>query len=436
MSRFFIAAVVMMAVLSGTAAVTSFNGSRRPAKSAAVAARRSQTPNDKGLELVAAARRNLSAALENLRRAQEQEAAPDEIRRLRHLTVARRRELRRAYERASGYFLAASDRNDADGCYNLGLCYLEGNGVVRDEARAVRLFERAVDTHAQEFDFDPAEEVESARREQRDIPPARAQAIAGYAAALNQLGECLREGVGCTKDVEAATARFLKSASLGNSRGEYNYGLAQLAESVGAPDAGSLPPSVTNGVAYLKRAALKRLPEAMDAYAKCLMDGTGFQPRVANTLLGESEQEIAAVNEAAMEKRRHEAVAWWFNCATEHQYPAAMIKLATCFRDGLGVEKRASAAVYWFYRAAMDYDDVTAMREMARCCEEGLGGLDAYGGAARRHFNANWWKTRARATEGDRLARIWLNGHEPDLFDRLKLAETKDGEKPGAATGK
>ena len=103
-----------------------------------------------------------------------------------------------------------------------------------------------------------------------------------------------------------------------------------------------------------------------------------------------------------------------------------MVNLAHCFRDGKGVDRRPRAAVYWYYRAAMDYDDVTAMWEMARCCEEGLGGLDAYGGPEKRHFNANWWRTRAKATEGDRLAGIWLSAHDPFLFNQLNLLPSRE----------
>jgi hypothetical protein len=46
------------------------------------------------------------------------------------------------------------------------------------------------------------------------------------------------------------------------------------------------------------------------------------------------------------------------------------------------------------------------MLHIAECCENGVGGLK------KSHYNANWWKTRARAAEGDRLASVWISCHK------------------------
>lgn len=388
-------AVCGMTFAAVIASVTTFSGggTRKPAATAP-AVQQPMSANEKGMKRITEARAALAEALENLRLAQEQGRDVEAIRTLRARATQRRNALRKAYEASVGDFLYDSERNVADGCYNLGMCYLYGNGVLRDEQKAMKLFERAVET-----DHD-------------------------HAAALNQLGECLRDGIGCAKDVEESVRRFARSAELGDANGELNYGLALIAQGTAEKD-GDVA-AVTNGMAHLKRAAVKRLPEAMNRYAQCLMDGTGFVPRVANPLLDESEQAIAELNAAEVSRREHEAVAWWYHCATDFQYPAAMVSLANSFRDGKGVEPRPRAAVYWYYRAAMDYDDVAAMWEMARCCDEGVGGLDYYGGASQRHYNANWWRTRAKATEGDRLAKIWLAGHDPHLFDRLNLLPAKD----------
>lgn len=396
MKRLLIAAAACgLTAAAAVASVTTFGNASSPAP-AAPAVRTPPSANEKGMKRITEARAALADALEKLRLAQEQGGDAETVAALRNQAAQRRAALRRAYEVSAGDFLAASERNVADGAYNLGMCYLYGNGVARDERKAVMMFERAIET-----DHD-------------------------HAAAINQLGECLRDGLGCEKDEEEAVRHFARSADMGNAAGELNYGLALIAQGGDAGAGRTANPSVAKGVAYLKRAAVKRLPEAMDRYAQCLMDGTGFVPRVADRLLGESEKEIAEQNAAEVSRRRHEAVAWWYHCAVEFQHPSAMVHLANCFRDGAGVERRPRAAVYWYYRAAMDYDDVTAMWELARCCEEGLGGLDSYGGEEKRHHNANWWRTRARATEGDRLARIWLSGHDPHLFDHLNLLPAKD----------
>ena len=52
------------------------------------------------------------------------------------------------YSQALKYFIAAS-RNNAESVYYIGICYLNGTGVVKDESKALNLFARSADLGSQ-----------------------------------------------------------------------------------------------------------------------------------------------------------------------------------------------------------------------------------------------------------------------------------------------
>jgi len=261
-----------------------------------------------------------------------------------------------------GYFNRATAKSDPNAFYNVGVCYLNGWGCKKDGKLAVDNLRRAA-------------ELEQPK-------------------AINLMGELCRDGRVVEKDSDAATKYFAQSAAMGHSRGQYNYAKA-LASGDG------IERNEPRALSMMKAAAGQGLVEAMDMYAKMLYDGTGADCSPTN---GPGGAESAAVASAESD-RRHEAVSWWYHCADKLGYPPSMDNLATCFAQGCGVEKNERAAVAWYRRAA-DEGYVPAMLHLAECCEDGIGGLP------KSHYNANWWKTCARAAEGDRNAQVWLESHQ------------------------
>ena len=192
--------------------------------------------------------------------------------------------------------------------------------------------------------------------------------------AVNLLGEMYRDGGILERNAETATKYFSQSAAAGFPGGQYNYAKALFAGE-------GVEKNEPRAVALMKAAAESGMLEAMDEYAGYLYAGAG----------GET-------------NRQHEAFALWRYCAEEREFPVSMDNLATCYRDGVGVGQNTSWAVAWYTRSAKK-GYVPAMRHLADCYDMGLGGLK------KSHYAANWWRTRARAAEGDRLARAWLAEH-------------------------
>lgn len=50
------------------------------------------------------------------------------------------------YQKAGQLFQKACDSGNADGCYNLGLLYVNGRGVKQDYQKAVKLFKKDCDS--------------------------------------------------------------------------------------------------------------------------------------------------------------------------------------------------------------------------------------------------------------------------------------------------
>jgi TPR repeat protein len=193
----------------------------------------------------------------------------------------------RRMEESFGCFRKAADKDDANGCYNLGTCYLRGYGTGRDDSLAFEYFRRAAEM--------------------------------GHPEAINNMGGLCRDGIGVKKDVAEATNWFKLSADLGNMYGELNYALALLRGE-------GVEKNEELGAKKLKALADRNSPEAMNAYAMCLYNGTG-------TILD-----------------RRAAVLLYRRAASQG-FPPAMDNLASCYELGEGVGQNMKLSTVWKVRA-------------------------------------------------------------------------------------
>ncbi len=196
--------------------------------------------------------------------------------------------------------------------------------------------------------------------------------------AKNLLGEMYRDGVGVERNLGTAEEYFAASARTGNPYGCYNYAMLILSSEAANKDK-------AEAVKLLEKAARFRLPQAMDEYGNCLYNSVGIDSSVTNN--------------------HHQAVAWWYGAATEQKYAPAMVSLSKAFLEGKGVDRNETAAVSWLEKAAAE-GLPAAMVALAECHEKGRGGFKP------SRYNANWWRTCARAAEGDRNAKVWLGTHK------------------------
>lgn len=195
-------------------------------------------------------------------------------------TVAAFRDAFEGFKRAAG-------KRDANGLYNLGMCYLQGYGCTRDPMYAFQCF--------------------------------RTAAEAGHTEAINNIGGCYRDGIVVKADPAAAARWFAKSAELGNPYGELNYALAlQRGDGVKKDEA--------LAAEYLKSSAERGCVEAMNVYGMCFHAGRG------------------TVKDPSL-------AVYWFRRSAAGAFPPAMDNLSACFEKGDGVKKDAAVALVWKMRA-------------------------------------------------------------------------------------
>ena len=196
-------------------------------------------------------------------------------------------EVARTLAKCFGLFKKAADKGDANGLYNLGMCYMQGYGCTPDEDLAYKCF--------------------------------RTSAEAGHPEAINNVGGFYRDGIVVRANPETAAKWFAKSAELGNAYGMFNYALAlQRGEGV--------EKDVAKAVELLKEASELGNAEAMNAYGMCFYSGSG------------------------VEKDPVEAVKW-YRVSAGRGFAPAMDNLSSCYNLGIGVKKDEKEGLVWKVRS-------------------------------------------------------------------------------------
>ena len=196
-------------------------------------------------------------------------------------------EVERTLVKCFGLFKKAADAGDANGLYNLGMCYMQGYGCTPDQDLAYKCF--------------------------------RTSAEAGHPEAINNIGGFYRDGIVVRANPETAAKWFARSAELGNSHGMLNYALAlQRGEGV--------EKDVPKAVELLKEASELGSAEAMNAYGMCFYNGDGVK------------------------KDEAEAVKW-YRASAARGFAPAMDNLSSCYGLGTGVRKDEKESLVWKVRS-------------------------------------------------------------------------------------
>jgi len=114
-----------------------------------------------------------------------------------------------------------ADTGDASAMYNLGFCYQNGIGVVKDETNAVALYRRGAalgDASAMtSLGFCYQNGIGVVKDETNAVALYRRGAAFGDASAMTSLGFCYQNGIGVVKDETNAVALYRRGAALGDA---------------------------------------------------------------------------------------------------------------------------------------------------------------------------------------------------------------------------
>lgn len=226
----------------------------------------------------------------------------------------------------------AANAGSAEGAHRLALLYAQGaDGVPRDDARALELFEKAAAT--------------------------------GHVRAEINAGMFYFYGRGTAKDLVKARAWLEKAAAHNDPYALYALGRA-MDESQGA----ALADPVRAADLY-KRAALQGHTFAALRYGLALAEGNGVrkdlvaaQPWLlyaneygvpeASLAMGDLAASTTNLRDKAGAARILQTAATWYAVAANAGVAAAQFKLATAYLAGVGVARDPQLALRWYLRAA------------------------------------------------------------------------------------
>ena len=126
------------------------------------------------------------------------------------------------------WYRKAAEQGNAEGQYNLGVCYYNGKGVTKDYAKAVEWYTKAAEQGHAWGQYNLGICYYLGEGVSKDYAKAvewwRKAAEQGHATAQNDLGDCYYSGNGVTKDYAKAVEWWRKAAEQGNAGGQYNLG--------------------------------------------------------------------------------------------------------------------------------------------------------------------------------------------------------------------
>jgi TPR repeat protein len=229
-----------------------------------------------------------------------------------------------------------ADQGSARAQFNLGVCYMLGRGVERNEREAAKWFRKAAelgDVHAQ-FNLGLCcDEGQGVERDEREAAKwYRKAAEQGDADAQFNLGLCYAEGQGVERDEREAAKWFRKAAEQGDADAQFNLGLC-YAEGRGEKR------DQWEAANWYRKAADQGHAGAQCNLGACYMRGRG---------VGRDEREAATC----------------YRKAADQGNATAQCNLGVCYAEGHGVERNEREAAKWFRKAAEqgDGDAIKALK--------------------------------------------------------------------------
>jgi TPR repeat protein len=217
-----------------------------------------------------------------------------------------------------------AEAGDAVAQYNLGVCYVDGNGVPQNMIEAVKWYLKAAEQ--------------------------------GNANAQFNLGCCYCNGDGVLKDPTEAVKWWRKAAEAGDASAQFNLGVCYV-------DGNGMPKNMAEGVKWYRKAAEQGNADAQHNLGVCYTEGMGapkdmveaakWSRKAAEQGNANDQYDLALCYDRGdrVPKDLHEAVKW-YRKAAEQGFAPAQHNLGTHYFRGEGVPKDEIEALAWCNLAA------------------------------------------------------------------------------------
>ena len=237
------------------------------------------------------------------------------------------------------WYRKAAEQGNAAGQTGLGTCYVQGTGVPKDVAEAVKWFRKA----AEQGDATGQANLARCYEEGIGVPEDIAEAIKWYLKSAEQgflpaqfmLGFRYASGQGVPKDEEEAKKWLRKAAGQG-----FELAISMLSELEGGEPEGAA------GL-FMRGMSLVEGEDAnLEEAAKCFLKSAelGFPP---------AQYMIGICYDSGEGVRQDEAeAAGWFRKAAEQGFPPAQFSLGKCYVHGNGLPADKEEGLKWLRKSA------------------------------------------------------------------------------------
>jgi TPR repeat protein len=292
--------------------------------------------------------------------------------------------------------------SDAQSALGIGLLYLLGRGVPRDDAQAARWFRRA----AEQGDATAQANLGFMCQGGRGVPQDDAEAVKWYrrgaaqesAAAQNNLGAMYSTGRGITRDDAQAVEWYRRAADKGYALAQGNLGfMYEVGRGVIKDE--------HEAVIWYQRSAAQGNPASQAALGWMYLAGRGglakddaqaleLTNRAAEQGNARGQNNLGSMYWSGRGVRQDDAEAVkWFQRAADQGWPIAHLNLGNAYSSGRGVQKDPVLAYMWYSLAARGFSD-GEFRERVLKGRERVGANLSSEQAARAERMAQSWQPK------------------------------------------
>lgn len=154
----------------------------------------------------------------------------------------------------------AVEENNPNAMRELAWAYYQGDGVIKNYAKAFDLYQRAADVN----------DNVTGKQRQQEIDAAFGMANDGFAQAQRQLGDMYLSGKGVEQDSQKAYEWYLKAAEQGDDKAQF-----RVAEMLSSGEAGTK--DLSKAVQWFLKSAEQGMVESQYALGVCYANGEGVE---------------------------------------------------------------------------------------------------------------------------------------------------------------
>ena len=295
------------------------------------------------------------------------------------------------------YLMPVAESGDAIAQTTLGWCYIEGFGVVKNNAKAEAWLRKAAEQNLAEAQialglyYLDAYETEAEVNVTEAVKWVRKAAEQDLAEAQWFLGKCYEAGIGVPENENTAFNWYKKAAEQDLAVAQYELGECYL-------NGTGVTENQGEAVKWYRKAAEQDYSDAQNALGFCYANGFGVTENEFTAFSwykkaadqGDADAQFALGNcyfsGIGVNKNETEAVKW-YRKAAEQGVAIVQYLLGNCYFNGIGVNEDETEAVRW-YRKAAEQEVAEAQLVLGSCYMQGIGVPENPGEAIKWIHNA------------------------------------------------